>query len=98
MSTEARLREITVEDLHADTATIVDSLQSDGGVVIRSASGNVIAVLAPAAADLSLTRAQAAEILKALAAFERQDPATWIEHEEAMRVFDARYHPRRGNA
>ncbi len=89
MRTKARSREITVEDLHADTAAIVESLQSDGGVVIRSASGNVIAVLAPAAADLSLARTQVAEILKALAAFERQDPAIWVEHEGAMRVFDA---------
>jgi hypothetical protein len=48
----------------------------------------MIATLAPVVPGLPLTPEQIAEIRQAIADFEKEGPSDWIDHEEAMCIFD----------
>jgi antitoxin (DNA-binding transcriptional repressor) of toxin-antitoxin stability system len=88
MRTDTRPIQITIADLQADAEGIIRSLPESGEVVVISANGEVVATLAAITPIASLTHAQVAEIRQAIADFEKEEPSEWIDHEEAMRIFD----------
>jgi antitoxin (DNA-binding transcriptional repressor) of toxin-antitoxin stability system len=94
MRTDTRPIQITIADLQADAEGIIRSLPESGEAVIVSSGGEVIATLATAVQGPPLTAEQVAEIRQAIADFEKEDPSDWIDHEEAMRIFneDERIH------
>lgn len=88
MRTDTRPIRITITDLQADAEGIIRNLAESGEAVIVSADGEMIATLAPITHYPSLTPEQIAEIRQAIADFEKEDSSEWIDHEEAMRIFD----------
>jgi hypothetical protein len=88
MRTDARPIEITVADLQADAEGVIRSLPASSEAAIVSSSGEVIAMLATAAPSPPLTAEQVAEIRQAFADAEKEDPSTWIDHDDFMRELD----------
>ncbi|MGI8854553.1 MAG: hypothetical protein ACR2JW_02270 [Thermomicrobiales bacterium] len=88
MRTDTRPIQITIADLQADAEGIIRNLPESGEAVIVSTSGEMIATLAPVVPGPPLTPEQVAEIRQAIADFEKEDSSEWIDHEEAMHIFD----------